>query len=157
MARRAWGWTAAAIVAAWGAVAGANEAENCEVGTAVEVSDCGCVATPAPHKPRQLRDQHQAMALGWTFIALGHGLATLHAAAADRGRLTDLVPIGGPIAAIWNDHDTPGWTAALLFSAWSQAVGALVLVFVGAAPDDDPAPPAGGSRAAPAASAGLRF
>jgi hypothetical protein len=97
------------------------------------------------------------MALGWTFIAVGHGLATLHAVAADHGRLTDLVPIGGPIAAVWNDHDEPGWTATMLFSAWSQAVGALVLVLIGAPPDDEPAPPPGRSRATPSTSVGLRF
>jgi hypothetical protein len=143
------------IVAAWSAAAGAEEAKDDLV--AAVPDDCGCVAQPAPHVLRSERDRREVMALGWSFIAVGQGLATLHAVAGEHGRLTDLIPIGGPISAIANERDAPGWTATLLFSAWSQAVGALVLVLIGASPDEDPGPPLGRSGPAPVTSAALRF
>jgi hypothetical protein len=147
----------AAAIASWAAPAGADEPDEpdaMDAEPAVPSPDapdgsdaCGCSCgwgcpdadAPLVRNPRLVREQQEALALGWTFLGVGHGIAIAHSFTAStmRDRFAGLIPIGGAVWSVWQNRDSPPWTAALMFSAWSQAVGALVLVLVGCAPDDE--------------------
>jgi hypothetical protein len=70
-----------------------------------------------------------ALALGIAFLSTGYVLAITHAATLSdvRTRYIELIPVAGPIASVSHNDLSPGWTTALMFSAWSQAMGILVL------------------------------
>jgi hypothetical protein len=156
-------WTVVAAVLAAGAPAAADEEETQYVDDdGVESAPAATPApaaapapapallppccTPCPPPPPAEHyvdpERRSALALGWTFFAVGTAISVTHSFSASHtsDRIADLVPIAGPIAGVWHNDEAPAWTAALLFSAWSQAVGALVLALVAADPDGVPEP-----------------
>jgi hypothetical protein len=88
---------------------------------------------PTPPDPcascRLWHKQHRTAAImGISLLASGYVLSLSHAATQPGVRAaTELVPIAGPIVALFHNDTSPGWTMGLTFAAWSQAMGVLVL------------------------------
>jgi hypothetical protein len=121
---------------------------------------CCCRCAPATSGQCGDPDRRAALALGWTFFGVGTAISVGHSLSGTgtSSRMADLVPIAGPISGVWRNDDSPAWTAALLFSAWSQAVGVLVLALVASDPDSRlEAPPASRSGRDDAVGLSLRF
>jgi hypothetical protein len=70
-----------------------------------------------------------ALIMGLSLIGTGFTLSLAHAATvSDPGiRQVELIPVGGAIYAETRSGVPPSWSAALMFAAWSQAMGVLVL------------------------------
>ncbi len=103
-------------------------------------ADCGCAcaACPPPPPPSRLgRGRRQALLVGAALLGTGYGVSVAHAFAGGSAgaRTLDLVPVAGAMARLADDHLSPAWTAALVFSAWSQSFGLLVLAIAGGSDD----------------------
>jgi hypothetical protein len=114
-----------------------------------------CTAVPPPERYVD-PDRRAALTLGWTFFGVGSAIAAAHAFHGN-GSLIDLVPVAGPVVGVWRNDEAPAWTAALLFSAWSQAVGVLVLALVGSDHEESLDPPTATIGRDRAVGLGLRF
>jgi hypothetical protein len=89
-----------------------------------------------PHDPcacccrRHLDSAHtSAMILGISLLGTGYLLSAAHAfTQADlRYRYVELLPLAGAIDGVARDDRSPAWATTLMFAAWSQAMGVLVL------------------------------
>lgn len=85
---------------------------------------CACCC-----RPRLDHAHTSALVLGISLLGTGYILTAAHAATLTdmRNRYVELIPVAGAIDGIARDDSSAGWTTALMFSAWSQAMGVLVL------------------------------
>ena len=80
-----------------------------------------------------------ALAMGLSLLGSGYLLTVAHAITNGdaRARQVELIPIAGAIYAETRRGVEPPWSAALMFAAWSQAMGVLVLS-IALGPEDRP-------------------
>jgi hypothetical protein len=79
---------------------------------------------------RHLDSAHtSAMILGISLLGTGYLLSAAHAALQSdlRYRYVELIPLAGAIDGVARDDRSPAWATTLMFAAWSQAMGVLVL------------------------------
>jgi hypothetical protein len=135
--------TVVIMILATGVRAAANEDGTEDDLLAEPAPATGCCCNPCGSPQRYVDpERRSAQALGWTFFGVGSAISVAHSFTAARSadRIADLIPVAGPIAGVWHSDEAPAWTAALLFAAWSQAVGILVLGLVASDSDGVPDP-----------------
>jgi hypothetical protein len=85
---------------------------------------CACCCRP------HLEHQHtSAMVLGLSLLGTGYVLTAVHASTLKdtRNRYIELIPVAGAIDGVVRDDSSVAWTTTMMFAAWSQAMGVLVL------------------------------
>jgi hypothetical protein len=70
-----------------------------------------------------------ALVLGISLLGTGYLLGAAHAMTVQdpRYRYVELIPLAGAIDGVARDDASPAWATTLMFAAWSQAMGILVL------------------------------
>ncbi len=75
---------------------------------------------------------------GLAMFTFGYVLAIANALTASHNddRFIPLIPIGGPLAAVWHNGDrmSPFASGALIVSAWSQASGMVLMILAASVP-----------------------
>jgi hypothetical protein len=75
---------------------------------------------------------------GFAMFTFGYVLAIANAITArdNDDRFIPLIPIAGPLAAVWHNGDrmSPFASGALIVSAWSQASGAVLMILAASVP-----------------------
>jgi hypothetical protein len=73
--------------------------------------------------------------IGGSVFAASYFVAAIHSFGGNADRQLNLIPVAGPLAAMWRGGEpSAAWASTLIFSAWAQATGLLVLGVAAAQP-----------------------
>jgi hypothetical protein len=117
------------VVAAGAPLAGADEGAPPPL-----LQPCCCCGRDVLVEKPPAPDDLPAIITGVAFITTGVVLPIAHAVASSTGSSRDLIPVVGPMLRALDGRDRPEWAAAMMFAAWAQVVGSLIVAVATSTP-----------------------